>query len=164
MLAARTLLRSILKPVTNFCRMHNINADEHPIKTLTTLEKSINRVTLLGRVGIDPQMRGTEENPVVLFTLATNHNYRFDTGDIQQKTEWHRVSVFRPYLRDSVAQNVKKGYRVLVEGRLVYGEFIDAKGQTQLTCTIVASEIVCLGGSRDGRHAPAELKEDTDSI
>ncbi|CAL1293592.1 unnamed protein product [Larinioides sclopetarius] len=43
------------------------------------LEKSINHVTLLGRVGIDPQLRGTESKPVVVFTLATNTNYKYET-------------------------------------------------------------------------------------
>jgi len=126
---------------------------EVPTKIVGTLEKSINRITLLGRVGIDPQLRGSDSSPVVLFTLATNHNYRFESGEIQQKTEWHRISVFKPYLRNMVTQNVKKGQRILVDGRLTYGEITDTKGVQHITSTIVASDVVCLGPGRSERQS-----------
>ncbi|XP_030071479.1 single-stranded DNA-binding protein, mitochondrial [Microcaecilia unicolor] len=80
------------------------------------LERSLNRVQLLGRVGQDPVMRQADgRNPVTIFSLATNEMWRsgeseaFQTGDISQKTTWHRVSVFRPGLRDVAYQYVKKG-------------------------------------------------------
>lgn len=111
----------------------------------TTLEKSINQVTLLGRVGIEPQLRGSDANPVVIFTLATNSNYRYETGQVQQRTQWHRISVFKPFLRNSVHQHMRKGSRVLVQGRLVYGEVTDAKGVDHITSTVVADDVVFLG-------------------
>ena len=59
-------------------------------------EKCVNSVTLLGRVGIDPQLRGSEEHPVVIFSLATNLRYRpGGDGDYATKTDWHNVAVFR---------------------------------------------------------------------
>uniref|UniRef100_A0AAQ5ZL55 Single-stranded DNA-binding protein, mitochondrial n=1 Tax=Amphiprion ocellaris TaxID=80972 RepID=A0AAQ5ZL55_AMPOC len=84
--------------------------------TSLILERSINRVQLLGRVGQDPVMRQVEgRNPVTIFSLATNEMWRSgegetsSTGDISQKTTWHRVSVFKPGLRDVAYQYVKKG-------------------------------------------------------
>ncbi|XP_022687482.1 single-stranded DNA-binding protein, mitochondrial-like isoform X2 [Varroa jacobsoni] len=123
------------------------SGQEPPAKVVSNLEKSINRITLLGRVGIDPQLRGSDASPVVVFTLATNHNYRFETGEIQQKTEWHRISIFKPHLRTTVSQNVRKGHRVFIDGRLVYGEIIDARGLAHTTSTIVASDVICFGAS-----------------
>uniref|UniRef100_A0A8C6LFH9 Single-stranded DNA binding protein 1 n=1 Tax=Nothobranchius furzeri TaxID=105023 RepID=A0A8C6LFH9_NOTFU len=85
------------------------------------LERSINKVQLLGRVGQDPVMRQVEgRNPVTIFSLATNEMWRSgetetsSTGDVSQKTTWHRISVFKPGLRDVAYQYVKKGYEHLV--------------------------------------------------
>ncbi|CAJ1054550.1 single-stranded DNA-binding protein%2C mitochondrial [Xyrichtys novacula] len=84
--------------------------------TSLILERSINRVQLLGRVGQDPVMRQVDgRNPVTIFSLATNEMWRSGegegnpAGDVSQKTTWHRVSVFKPGLRDVAYQYVKKG-------------------------------------------------------
>ncbi|XP_035206156.1 single-stranded DNA-binding protein, mitochondrial-like isoform X1 [Stegodyphus dumicola] len=106
------------------------------------LEKSINQVILLGRVGINPQLRGTESKPVVVFTLATNTNYKYDSGEVHEKTDWHRISVFKPNLRNLVLDYLKKGSRVFVEGRIMYGEFTDAKGVIHNSTSIIANDII----------------------
>ncbi|XP_074481632.1 single-stranded DNA-binding protein, mitochondrial [Sebastes fasciatus] len=115
------------------------------------LERSINRVQLLGRVGQDPVMRQVEgRNPVTIFSLATNEMWRSGdgetspTGDISQKTTWHRVSVFKPGLRDVAYQYVKKGSRILVEGKLDYGEYTDKNQVRRQATTIIADNIVFL--------------------
>lgn len=110
-------------------------------------EKSVNSVTLLGRVGVTPMMRGTEANPVVIFTMATNTHFRRD-DQFSQKTEWHKVSVFKPYLRDTVGQYLKKGSRVMVQGKIVYGEVTDAKGIAHQTTTVVADDVIFVGNAR----------------
>ncbi|XP_061570787.1 single-stranded DNA-binding protein, mitochondrial isoform X1 [Cololabis saira] len=121
------------------------------------LERSINRVQLLGRVGQDPVMRQVEgRNPVTIFSLATNEMWRSgdgetsatgmtsSPGDVSQKTTWHRVSVFKPGLRDVAYQYVKKGSRVLVEGKLDYGEYVDKNQVRRQATTIIADNIVFL--------------------
>ena len=82
----------------------------------TNCFSALNRVQLLGRVGQDPVMRQVEgKNPVTIFSLATNEMWRsgenetYQMGDVSQKTTWHRISVFRPGLRDVAYQYVKKG-------------------------------------------------------
>ncbi|XP_018953248.1 single-stranded DNA-binding protein, mitochondrial isoform X2 [Cyprinus carpio] len=115
------------------------------------LERSINRVQLLGRVGQDPVMRQVEgRNPVTIFSMATNEMWRsgegepMSTGDVSQKTTWHRISVFKPGLRDVAYQYVKKGSRILVEGKLDYGEYTDKNNVRRQATTIIADNIVFL--------------------
>lgn len=97
---------------------------------------------MLGRVGADPQKRGTNEHPVVVFSLATHSNYRYDTGEFMQKTEWHRVSVFRPNLREMVLNFLKKGQRVHVSGKLTYGEIKSEDGSLKTAASIIADEVI----------------------
>uniref|UniRef100_A0A3Q2YPI9 Single-stranded DNA binding protein 1 n=1 Tax=Hippocampus comes TaxID=109280 RepID=A0A3Q2YPI9_HIPCM len=112
---------------------------------------AINRVQLLGRVGQEPVMRQVDgRNPVTIFSLATNEMWRSgegetsSSGDISQKTTWHRVSIFKPGLRDVAYQYVKKGARVLVEGKLDYGEYVDKNQVRRQATTIIADNIIFL--------------------
>ena len=109
-------------------------------------EKSVNSVTLLGRVGVNPQTRGSEANPVVAFSLATNIQYRpggHDSGnELVKKTEWHNIVVFKPHLRDSVYNYVTKGGRVMVQGRIMYGSFEDKEGNLRSTTSVVADDVI----------------------
>ncbi|ERE91671.1 single-stranded DNA-binding protein [Cricetulus griseus] len=98
---------------------HQFVRHESEVASSLVLERSMNRVQLLGRVGQDPVMRQVEgKNPVTIFSLATNEMWRsgdsevYQMGDVSQKTTWHRISVFRPGLRDVAYQYVKKGIRV----------------------------------------------------
>lgn len=146
---------SLLKEDMNFSRLFCSSSKISFIKhirlfaeqTSYSIEKSINQVTLLGRVGTDPQIRGSETNPVLIFTLATNSNYKYGS-EVRQKTEWHRISVFREHLRISLNQYLKKGSRVFVQGKLMYGEIKDSTGVNHVTTTIVADDVVFLGDSR----------------
>ncbi|XP_066254119.1 single-stranded DNA-binding protein, mitochondrial [Euwallacea similis] len=106
------------------------------------LEKTINQVTLLGRVGGDPQRKGSEEHPVAIFSLATHTNYRYDSGEFLQRTEWHRVVCFKPGLRETVLNFLKKGQRVHVTGRITYGEVKDDEGASRSTTAIAADDII----------------------
>lgn len=97
---------------------------------------------MLGRVGAEPQKRGSTEHPVVTFSLATHDNYKYDSGDWAQRTDWHRVVVFKPTLRDTVLQYLRKGQRTLVTGRISYGEITDAEGQKKVATSIIADEVI----------------------
>ncbi|XP_066446390.1 single-stranded DNA-binding protein, mitochondrial [Eleutherodactylus coqui] len=121
------------------------------------LERSLNRVQILGRVGQDPVLRQAEgKNPVTIFSVATNELWRSGesevfqtTGDINQKTTWHRISVFRPGLRDVAFQHIKKGARVYVEGKIDYGEYVDKNNVRRQATTIIADNIIFLSDLRD---------------
>ncbi|KAI2548201.1 SSBP1 isoform 10, partial [Pan troglodytes] len=118
--------RPVLQVLRQFVR------HESETTTSLVLERSLNRVHLLGRVGQDPVLRQVEgKNPVTIFSLATNEMWRsgdsevYQLGDVSQKTTWHRISVFRPGLRDVAYQYVKKGSRIYLEGKIDYGEYMD---------------------------------------
>ncbi|XP_073917869.1 single-stranded DNA-binding protein, mitochondrial isoform X3 [Castor canadensis] len=90
-------------------------------------------------------MRQVEgKNPVTIFSLATNEMWRsgdsevYQMGDVSQKTTWHRISVFRPGLRDVAYQYVKKGSRIYVEGKVDYGEYMDKNNVRRQATTIIA--------------------------
>lgn len=84
------------------------------------VERSINRVTLLGRMGKDPEFRGTKEHPVVVFPLATNKSYRKSTGELMHEVTWHRIVVFRPGVRNNICPRLGKGDRVMIDGQISY--------------------------------------------
>ncbi|GAB6025801.1 hypothetical protein CHUAL_011778 [Chamberlinius hualienensis] len=146
-------IRSHVRPLVNMMTRRNANSDSFDFKESrkpesenhsygVRLEKCINDVTLLGRVGNDPQMRGNESHPVTVFTLATHINFKQTDGEFQQKTEWHRISVFKPFLRDNVFKYLTKGQRALVRGRVAYGQITDSAGATHTTTSIVADEVI----------------------
>lgn len=98
-------------------------------------ERSLNRVTLIGRVGADAILKGTEEHPVVIFNVATTS---------AQKTEWHKISVFKPGLRTLAETYVKSGSRLMVEGKLSHGHIVDNQGQATPATSIIADDIIFL--------------------
>ncbi|XP_064230549.1 single-stranded DNA-binding protein, mitochondrial-like [Aotus nancymaae] len=137
--------RPILQALHQFVR--------HASETAASLvlERSLNRVQLLGRVGQDPVLRQAEgKNPVTIFSLATNEMWRsgesevYQMGDVSQKTRWHRISVFRPGLRDVAYQYVRKGSRIYVEGKIDYGEYMDKNNVRRQATTIIADNIIFL--------------------
>nr|XP_027808017.1 single-stranded DNA-binding protein, mitochondrial isoform X1 [Marmota flaviventris] len=131
--------------------LHQFVRHESEVASSFVLERSLNRVQLLGRVGQDPVLRQAEgKNPVTIFSLATNEMWRsgeseeYQMGDISQKTTWHRISVFRPGLRDVAYQYVKKGSRIYVEGKIDYGEYMDKNNVRRQATTIIADNIIFL--------------------
>ncbi|XP_056637167.1 single-stranded DNA-binding protein, mitochondrial [Diorhabda carinulata] len=106
------------------------------------IEKTINSVQLLGRVGADPQKKGTEEHPIAVFSLATHTNYRYESGEFMQRTEWHRIVCFKPGLRETILNYLKKGQRVHVNGRITYGEVRGEDGKPRTTTAIAADDVI----------------------
>ncbi|XP_058811371.1 single-stranded DNA-binding protein, mitochondrial [Topomyia yanbarensis] len=125
-----------------------VNYRFHALRTYCSepsrIEKTVNTVSLLGRIGADPQKRGNDAHPVVTFSLATHSNYRYESGDWMQKTDWHRVVVFKPALRDSVMNYLRKGQRAMVTGKISYGEITDQEGKQRSTTSIIADEVIFL--------------------
>lgn len=107
-------------------------------------ERSLNSVTLIGRVGSDPQMRGSTGKPVVTFSVATNVSWKTDEGFWTHRTDWHNIAVFNKFLRDPAFKYVGKGRRVHIQGRLAYGEIVDKAGIRRHTTSIIADDIIYL--------------------
>ncbi|XP_070535268.1 single-stranded DNA-binding protein, mitochondrial-like [Ptychodera flava] len=132
------------------------------------LERCVNKVTLLGRVGQDPVQKGDAVRPVVQFTLATSEVYRDrrigHEGEYKEKTLWHRISVFYPEsLRDLILRVVRKGSRIYVQGRLDYSEYTDKQGYKVFATTVIADDIIFLS-TRKQDESPAEDDDDEGDI
>lgn len=143
-------LTSVIKPTSS--QLTNV-ISKTPIRH-ASIERSLNRVTLLGRVGADAQLKGTYEHPVVIFNLATTQN---------NKTDWHRISVFKPGLRELAENYVKSGNRLMVEGKISYGHIIDRNGGSIPTTSIIAEEVIFLSSS-NSTNSNRDLEDSTQSV
>lgn len=82
----------------------------------------MNSITLLGRIGRDPETRTFENGSVTSFSLATSESFKDKNGDRQEKTEWHNVS-FWGKQGELIAKYFKKGDPILMNGKLTYREY-----------------------------------------
>ena len=118
------------------------------------MSRSLNKVTLIGNLGNDPEVRSTTGgNRVATFSLATSRSWNDASGSKQEKTEWHRCVVWNTKgtgLADVVEKYCKKGDRIYVEGRIEYRQWQDKENQTRYSTEINVRELVMLGGSRGG--------------
>ena len=78
---------------------------------------------------------------VVIVELST-HYFCPLLGNFSQKTDWHRVCVFKPNLRENVFNYMQKGQRVYVTGKIMYGEIKDESGNVQNTTSILADDVI----------------------
>ncbi len=110
------------------------------------MSKSLNKASLIGNVGSDPELRTVgSDNQVAKFSLATNRAWTDAAGAKREKTEWHRCEAWGK-LAAIIGQYVKKGDRLYVEGAIEYGSY-DKEGTTVYTTTINVRELVMLGGT-----------------
>ena len=114
------------------------------------MARGINKVILVGNLGKDPEIRYTASGSAIAnVTIATTDSWRDkQSGEKQEKTEWHRV-VFFSRLAEIVGEYLRKGSQVYVEGRLQTRKWQDQSGQDRWTTEIVANEMQMLG-SRGG--------------
>ena len=99
----------------------------------------VNRVTLLGHAGRDPDIRTLPDGgKAAAFSLATTRKWKDREGRPAEATEWHRIAVYGP-AADAAGQLVRKGAAVLVEGRLTHREFRDREGRDRQIAEIVVA-------------------------
>jgi single-strand DNA-binding protein len=119
----------------------------------------LNKVTLIGNLGSDPEVRATPGGGrVAQFSLATSRTWNDQSGVKQEKTEWHRCVAWNTkgaQLADVVERYVKKGEKLFVEGRVEYRQWTDKEGQTRYSTEINVRELILLGGRRDGDEGEA---------
>ena len=120
---------------------------------------TINRVELLGRVGVEPELRYTQSGTAVTqLRLATDR--RRQNGDTE--TDWHGITCWGK-TAEVVNQYVGKGDRIFVTGRLSYSSYEGADGQRRFRTEIHANEVIFLDsrGNGNGSDAPAAQEEDS---
>jgi len=119
------------------------------------MSRGVNKVILVGNLGADPEIRATATgSQVANISIATSESWTDkNTGQKQEKTEWHRV-VFFNRLAEIVGQYLTKGSQVYVEGRLQTRKWQDQNGQDKYTTEVVANEMQMLGGRGESVSPP----------
>jgi single-strand DNA-binding protein len=110
---------------------------------------SVNKVIIIGNLGRDPETRYMPDGAAITnISVATTDKWKDKNGEMQEKTEWHRVAFFGK-LAEIAGEYLKKGSQVYVEGRLQTRKWQDKDGQDKYTTEIVANQMQMLG-SRQG--------------
>lgn len=112
------------------------------------MAKSVNKVTLLGNLGADPEIRTTPTGAMVCtLNLATSDSYKDKDGNWQESTDWHRVILWDK-LAEIANQYLRKGRKVYIEGRIKYRSY-EKDGITRYMTEIVAQNLVLIDSQKD---------------
>lgn len=118
------------------------------------MTKGVNKVIILGNLGKDPEIRAYQGGSSATLSIATSESWKDKaTGEKQEKTEWHQV-VFFNRLAEVVAQYVRKGSKLYVEGRLETKKWTDKQGVERYTTQIIGSELQMLDGKNGAERDP----------
>lgn len=139
---------------------------------------SINKVILIGSLGRDPDVRTMQNGgKVVNLSVATSERWKDRDGNKQEKTEWHRVTIFNEHLCKVAENYLRKGSKLFLEGALQTRKWTDQSGQEKYTTEIVLAkfkgELAILnspdGGAREPQNSgnqrpPPDLSDLDDDI
>jgi single-strand DNA-binding protein len=114
------------------------------------MARGVNKVILVGNLGADPETRAMPSGTTVAnIRIATSESWKDkQTGEQQERTEWHRVAVFGR-LGEIAAEYLRKGSQVYIEGSIRTRKWQDKEGKERFSTEIVANEMQMLG-SRGG--------------
>ncbi len=120
----------------------------------------VNKVIIIGNLGRDPEIKYTQGNvPVANFSVATTESWKDkQSGEWNEKTEWHRVVAWR-FLAERAERFLRKGKQVYVEGRLETRKWEDRDGNTRYTTEIIAREMQLLGRRDEDGGEPGGRRE-----
>lgn len=118
------------------------------------MARGINKVILVGNLGQDPETRYMPSGGAVTnLRIATSETWKDkQTGEQQERTEWHNVAMFNR-LAEIAAEYLRKGSQVYIEGKLRTRKWQDKEGRDRYTTEVIADEMQMLGG-RGGAGAP----------
>lgn len=126
--------------------------------------RSLNKVTLIGNLTRDPELRYTPQGTAVCqFGLATNRDWTTAQGEKKEEVQYHRIIAWSK-LAELCGQLLAKGSKVFVEGRIVYRQFEGKDGQQRNITEIVMDNMIVLSGKAmgaraEGPEAPADVEE-----
>lgn len=128
--------------------------------------RSLNKVTIIGNLGKDPELRYTNSGvPVATFSVATNEQWKDSEGNPQERTEWHNVVAWQK-LAEICAEYLKKGSKVYIEGRIQTRSWDDKNtGQKRSVTEVVANDMIMLdskgSAARSAEAQPPVASEKT---
>ncbi|MFQ5676074.1 MAG: single-stranded DNA-binding protein [bacterium] len=116
---------------------------------MATGRGSVNKVILIGNLGQDPELKYTPSGAAVTnFNVATNEVWKDNDGNKQERTEWHRIVLWRK-LAEIAGEYLKKGSKVYLEGRLQTRSWEDKDGVKRYTTEVVADSMTMLDAKAD---------------
>ena len=122
------------------------------------MSRGVNRAIILGTLGQDPEIRHTANGGAICnLSVATNESWKDKSGDKQERTEWHRISMFGK-LAEIAGDYLRKGSQAYFEGRIQTRKWQDKDGNDRYSTEIVANEMQMLGGKSDTQ--PAQQPKD----
>jgi single-strand DNA-binding protein len=124
--------------------------------------KTVNRVTLLGNVGKDPEVRAAPSGSIIAnFSIATTDRYKDAAGNWQDKTEWHNLVAFKR-TAEIIRDYVKKGSKLYVEGKIQTRSWDDKEtGAKRYKTEILVNELALLdSGKPSERTAEAAVEQE----
>ncbi len=128
----------------------------------------VNKAIIVGNLGNDPEIRySANGNAIASISVATSDRWKDkNTGEQQERTEWHRVKLFGR-LAELAGEYLKKGSQVYIEGRIQTSKYQDKDGNDRWSTEIVAREMTFLGGrgggGGDSQDAPSASPPQRDS-
>jgi single-strand DNA-binding protein len=112
--------------------------------------RGLNKVTLIGNLGKEPELQLLEGNvPVAKFSLATTEAFKDKNGQTQYSTDWHTVVLWRN-LADLAATYLRKGSLVYVEGKLKTRSYEDKEGSKRYVTEVIAEQLIMLDKKTEG--------------
>jgi single-strand DNA-binding protein len=122
----------------------------------TAMARGVNKVIIIGNLGADPETRAMPSGTTVAnLRIATTENWKDrQSGEQQERTEWHRVALFGR-LAEVAAEYLRKGSQVYIEGSLRTRKWTDKQGTERYSTEIVANDMQMLGGRGGGAGAGA---------
>ena len=129
-------------------------------------KNSVNKVILVGNLGQDPEGRFTPQGTAVTNqSVATNESWKNQNGELQDRTEWHRVVMYGK-MAETANEYMHKGQMVYVEGRLQTNEWEDQNQIKRRTTEIKCDNFTMLGRRGDtstqAKNQPKETEQDDD--
>ena len=113
----------------------------------------LNKVILIGRLGRDPETRYMPNGEAVCnFSVATSEAWNDRNGQLQERTEWHNITMYRR-LAEIAGQYLKKGSQVYLEGKIQTRKYQGKDGIERTAYDIIANKMKMLGGGSDGKQA-----------
>lgn len=113
--------------------------------------RGVNKVIIVGNLGNDPEVRYMPNgNAVANLSIATSESWKDQQGQQQERTEWHRVTMYRR-LAEIAGEYLKKGSQVFIEGKLQTRKWQDQQGNDKYTTEIIADNMQMMGSGGGGQ-------------
>ncbi|MDT0627816.1 single-stranded DNA-binding protein [Alteromonas sp. W364] len=112
--------------------------------------RGVNKVILVGNLGNDPEVRYMPNgNAVANLSIATSESWKDQQGQLQERTEWHKVTMYRR-LAEVAGEYLKKGSQIYLEGKLQTRKWQDQQGNDRYTTEVICDQMQMLGGGGNG--------------